>query len=389
MARDSTRSVHEAEPFDEQSGSVVTPIYQTSTFAFSKAEDARKAVTGESGRYVYSRWDNPTTVRLEKKLAAFEGTEDAAFFSSGMAAISTSVLTFLKAGDHVVAISDLYGGTFQLMDKILPNFGVKTTLVETTNEKAMRDAIREDTKMVYVESPTNPTLKLVDIRKAAKLAHGAGALLLVDNTFASPINQKPVEQGADVSLHSATKYLNGHADVTAGAAASDREKVDKIKHMRRDLGGTLDPHAAWLVLRGMKTMALRVKAQNENAMALAEFLSAHPRVKVVHYPGLEDHPQHALANKQMKGYGGMMSFELKGTMKDAMRLTERLKVVFLAASLGGVETLVSQPSIMTHTQLTRAQRAKTGIPEALIRLSVGIEDKEDLVEDFRQALASR
>jgi methionine gamma-lyase len=389
VARDSTRSVHEAEPFDEQSGSVVTPIYQTSTFAFTKAEDARRAVTGESGKYVYSRWDNPTTVRLEKKLASFEGAEDAAFFSSGMAAISTSVLTFLKAGDHVVAISDLYGGTFQLMSKILPNFGVKTTLVETTNEREMKNALRPNTKLVYVETPTNPTLKLVDIRRTAKLAHDIGALLLVDNTFASPINQRPIELGADVSLHSATKYLNGHADVTAGVAASDREKVDRIKHMRRDLGGTLDPHAAWLVLRGMKTMAIRVKAQNENAMALAEFLHSHPRVKAVHYPGLKDHSQHSLAKKQMKGYGGMMSFELKGTMRDAMKLTERVKVVFLAASLGGVETLVSQPSIMTHTQLTKAERAKTGIPEALIRLSVGIEDKEDLVEDFRQALESR
>lgn len=389
MARDSTRSVHEAEPVDEESGSVVTPIYQTATFAFTKAEEARKAVAGESGKYVYSRWDNPTTVKLEKKLASFEGAEDAAFFSSGMAAISTSVLTFLKAGDHVVAISDLYGGTFQLMTKILPNFAVKTTLVETTNEKAMKEAVRPNTKMIYVESPTNPTLKVVDIAKTAKLARGAGALLLVDNTFASPLNQRPVELGADVVLHSATKYLNGHADVTAGAAAGNKEKVFKIKHMRRDLGGTLDPHASWLVLRGMKTMALRVKAQNENAMALAEFLSRHPKVKVVHYPGLKDHPQHALAKKQMKGFGGMMSFELKGTMEDAMRLTERLKVAFLAASLGGVETLVSQPSIMTHTQLTKAERSKTGIPEALIRLSVGIEDKEDLVDDFKQALASR
>ncbi len=389
MARDSTRSVHEAEPVDEESGSIITPIYQTATFAFSKAEEARKAVTGESGKYVYTRWDNPTTVKLEKKLASFEGAKDAAFFSSGMAAISTSVLTFLRAGDHVVAISDLYGGTFELMSKILPRFGVETTLVETTNPSAMKGAVRPNTKLVYIESPTNPTLKVVDIAKAAGLARGAGALLLVDNTFASPINQKPIELGADIALHSATKYLNGHADVTAGAAAGDREKVYKIKHMRRDLGGTLDPHASWLVLRGMKTMAIRVKAQNENAMALAEFLSGHERVKAVHYPGLKDHPQHALAKKQMKGYGGMMSFELKGSMQDAKRLTERLKIVFLAASLGGVETLVSQPSIMTHTQLTRAERAKTGIPETLIRLSIGIEDKEDLIDDFKQALESR
>jgi methionine-gamma-lyase len=388
MAKDSTRSVHEAEPFDEESGSVVTPIYQTATFAFSKAEEARKAVTGESGRYVYTRWDNPTTVRLEKKLASFEGAENAAFFSSGMAAISTSVLTFLKAGDHAVAISDLYGGTFALMSKILPRFGVETTLVDTEDQRAMRDAVRPNTKLVFIETPTNPTLKLVDIAKAAGIAHRAGALLLVDNTFGSPINQKPIKFGADVVLHSATKYLNGHADVTAGAAAGDKEKVDEIKHLRRELGGTLDPHASWLVLRGMKTMAIRVRAQNENAMALAEFLSGHRKVKVVHYPGLERHPQHALAKRQMSGYGGMMSFELNGSVEDAKRLTERLKLVFLAASLGGVETLVSQPTIMTHSQLTVAERTKTGISEGLIRLSVGIEDKEDLIADFKQALGS-
>ncbi|MBI3840351.1 MAG: aminotransferase class I/II-fold pyridoxal phosphate-dependent enzyme [Thaumarchaeota archaeon] len=389
MPRESTRSVHEAEPFDAESGSIITPIYQTATFAFTKAEDARKAVTGESGKFVYTRWDNPTTVRLERKLASFEGTEDAAFFSSGMAAISTSVLSFLKAGDHAVAISDLYGGTFQLMSSILPRFGVKTTLVETTSPVAMKRALRPNTKLVYVESPTNPTLKLVDIAKAAKIAHSVGAALLVDSTFASPINQKPVKLGADVVLHSATKYLNGHADVIAGAVAGDRETIDRIKHLRRDLGGTLDPHAAWLVLRGMKTMALRVRAQNENAMALAEFLSGHRKVRVVHYPGLREHPQHGLASRQMKGFGGMMSFELKGTIEDARRLTEKLKVVMLAASLGGVESLVSQPSTMTHTQLTKEERARTGISETLVRFSVGIEDKEDLVEDFRQALGPR
>ncbi|QQG49565.1 MAG: aminotransferase class I/II-fold pyridoxal phosphate-dependent enzyme [archaeon] len=378
--------MHEAEPVDEGSGSITTPIYQTSTFAFTKAEDARRAVLGETKKYVYSRWDNPTTVRLEKKLAFFEGAEDAAFFSSGMAAISTSVLSALKAGDHAVAISDLYGGAFQLMTKILPRFGVRTTLVETGNHAAMKKVVGPSTKLVYIESPTNPTLKLVDIAGAARIAHGVGAALMVDNTFASPINQNPVKLGADVVLHSATKYINGHADVTAGVAAGDAETVDRIKHLRRDLGGTLDPHAAWLILRGMKTMALRVRAQNENAMAVAEFLSKHKRVRAVHYPGLASHPQHALASKQMKGYGGMMSFELKGTQKDAERLTERLKVVLLAASLGGVESLVSQPSIMTHTQMTKEERSGTGIPETLIRLSVGIEDKEDLVEDFRQAL---
>jgi len=290
MTRDSTRSVHEAEPFDEESGSVVTPIYQTATFAFSKAEDARRAVTGESGKFVYSRWDNPTTSRLEKKLASFEGAEDAAFFSSGMAAISTSVLAFLKAGDHVVSIRDVYGGTFELMSKILPRFGVGSTLVETGDQLAMDKAVRQNTKLVHIETPTNPTLKVVDIEKTARTAHRVGALLLVDSTFGSPINQNPIALGADLVLHSATKYLNGHADITAGAAAGDSEKIRTIKHLRRDLGGTLDPHAAWLVLRGMKTMAIRVRTQNENAMALAEFLSKHRKVKAVHYPGLKDHP---------------------------------------------------------------------------------------------------
>jgi len=388
MTGDSTRSVHEAEPLDEDSGSILTPIYQTATFGFTKAEDARKAVEGESGKYTYTRWDNPTTVRLERKLASFEHAEDAAFFSSGMAAISTAVMAFLEKGSHVVAIRDLYGGTFDLISKMLPRFGVESTLVDTLDPNGLRSSIRENTKIVYVESPTNPTLKLVDIAETAKLAHQVGGLLFVDNTFGSPINQIPLDLGADISLHSATKYLNGHADLIAGAAAGDKEKIHTIKMMRRVLGGTLDPHAAWLVLRGMKTMGLRVKMQNQNAQALAEYLSGHPKVKVVHYPGLTTHPQHELASRQMTGYGGMMSFELKGSLEDARRLTERLKIGFLAASLGGVETLVSQPAIMTHHQLTQAEREMTGIPETLIRLSVGIEDKEDLISDFEQALAS-
>lgn len=389
MPRDSTRSVHDAGSFDEEWGSVVTPIYQTSTFAFSRADDARRATAGETGRYVYTRWGNPTTERLENKLASMEGAEDAAFFSSGMAAISTAVLAFLKVGDHVVSTRDLYGGTFELMSKFLPRFGVQTTLVEAGTSRAIDDAITPVTRLVYVETPTNPTLKLVDINRAARAAHKAGALLFVDSTFASPINQKPIEFGADIVLHSATKYLNGHADVTAGAAAGRSDEIVKIKRLRRELGGTLDPHASWLVLRGMKTMAIRVRAQNENAMALADFLSRRPEVKVVHYPGLKGHPQHALAATQMKGFGGMMSFELKGSKTEAKHVIERLKIAFLASSLGGVETLVSQPSTMTHTQLTAAERNGMGIRDSLIRLSVGIEDKEDLIADFKQALESR
>jgi len=388
LARDSTRSVHEAEPVDEESGSIITPIYQTATFGFSKAAEVPKAVRGEGERYVYTRWDNPTTTRLERKLAALEHAEESAFFASGMAAISTSVLSFVRKGDHVVAIRDLYGEAFKLMNEVLPRYSVETTLVETTDFGQMKREMRRNTKVVYIESPTNPTLKLVDIEKTAKLAHRNGAVLLIDNTFASPINQRPLELGADVSLHSATKYLNGHADVIAGVAAGRRESIGKIKMMRRTLGGTLDPHAAWLVLRGMKTLALRMRATNANAQALAEFLSRHKKVKRVNYPGLKTHPQHRLARRQMSGFGGMMSFELKGSLRDAMKLTERLKVGLLATSLGGVETLVSQPAVLSHHQLTPAQRAETGIPDTLIRLSVGVEDKEDLISDFRRALES-
>ena len=389
MAGDSTRSVHEAEPFDEETGSVTMPIYETSTFGFRRAEDVPIAVRGfgEKG-YTYSRWDNPTVVTLEKKLAAFEHGGAGAAFSSGMAAISTSLFSFLKKGVHVLGIKDLYGGTYALLRDILPDIGFDTTLVESSDFGALERGLRSSTRIVYIESPTNPTLKIVDIRKAAKLAHSSGGVLMVDNTFASPINQNPIDLGADVVLHSVTKYINGHADLIAGAAVASKENIHKIKMMRRDFGGTLDPLPAWLILRGMKTMAIRVRQQNANAMALAEFLATHPRVSAVHYPGLKTHPGHQLARKQMKGFGGMLSFEVKGTTKDAMKVTESLKVATLAASLGGVETLVSQPYNMTHTQMSAKEREATGIPETLVRVSVGIEDQEDLVDDFRRALAA-
>ena len=389
MTGDSTRSVHEAEPYDEQTGSLTTPIYETSTFGFTRAERVPEAVahSAEKG-YVYSRWDNPTVVTLEKKLAAMEHGGDGAAFSAGMAAISTSIFSYLKKGVHVAAIRDLYGGTFALLRDILPEMGFSTSLVDTEDFGALERSVRKSTGIVYIESPTNPTMKLVDISKAAKLAHSNGAKLMVDNTFASPINQNPIDLGADVVLHSMTKYINGHADLIAGAAVASKEITHRIKMMRRDFGGTLDALPAWLILRGMKTMAVRVRQQNASALVLAEFLSTHRKVEVVHYPGLKSHPQHKLAKKQMKGFGGMLSFVVKGTTKDAMRFTESLKVASLAASLGGVETLVSQPYNMTHTQMTAKEREEMGFPETLVRVSVGIEDADDLVADFKQALAS-
>ncbi|HZW84396.1 MAG TPA: aminotransferase class I/II-fold pyridoxal phosphate-dependent enzyme [Nitrososphaerales archaeon] len=387
MVGDSTRAVHEAEPFDEETGSLVTPIFETATFGFTRADEVPRAVAGERG-YVYSRWDNPTVVRLERKLAALELGGDGAAFSSGMAAISTSIFTFLKKGDHVLGIKDLYGGTFSLLTKLLPELGIETSLAETGDPDSLDAGMRDNTVMVYIESPTNPTMKLVDIATAAKTAHHGGAILLVDNTFASPVNQNPLALGADVVLHSATKFLNGHADVIAGAAIANKQRAHRIKMMRRDFGGTLDPLPAFLVLRGIRTMALRVRQQNSNAMAVAEFLEGHRKVARVNYPGLKSHPQHSLAKKQMRGFGGMLSVEVKGTMKDAMKFTESLRVASLAASLGGLQTLVSQPSNMTHTQMTAKERAKTGIPDNLVRVSIGIEDPEDLVADFRQALSA-
>jgi methionine-gamma-lyase len=388
MPGDSTRSVHGTEKMDESTGSLVTPVYQTATFGFRKAEDVVKAVHGESGDYVYTRWDNPTTRVLETKLADLEAADRALFFSSGMAAISTAVLSQLRQGDHVLATRDLYGESYRLIRDVLPRFGVATDLVETMDLRAMREKVRPNTRVVYVETPTNPTLKLVDLRAAARIAHGVGALLFVDSTFASPLGQRPLSLGADLVLHSATKYLNGHSDVTAGAVAGGRRVVEKVAYMRRVFGGTLDPHAAYLILRGLKTLSVRYDKQTATAQALAEFLAAHRKVSKVNYPGLKDHPQHPLARRQMKkGFGAMLSFEVRGEMRDAMKFTESLRVATLGASLGGVETLVSQPATLTHAQLTPEERAKTGIPETLVRVSVGIEDEDDLIEDFSQALA--
>jgi methionine-gamma-lyase len=387
LTGESTRAVHEAEPIDETTGSVTTPIYQSSTFGFKDAREVIRAVEGTSPSYVYSRWSNPTVARLESKLASLERAEDAAFFSSGMAAISTAVLSFVREGDHVVAIKDLYGESYRLIHDFLPSFGVQSSLVKTTDLVEMKRVLKKNTRVVYVETPTNPTLKLVDLAKAARLAHSAGALLLVDGTFASPVNQRPLSFGADLVLHSATKYLNGHADLVAGAVAGRRKLLERVKYTRRTLGGTLDPHAAWLVLRGMKTMAVRVRTQNRSAQLVAEYLAKHKKVVKVNYPGLKSHPQHSLAKKQMSGYGGMLSFAIKGDKEDTMKFTESLKVVTLAASLGGVESLVEQPATLSHTQMSEKERARTGILESLVRMSVGIEDVEDLISDLRQALA--
>jgi cystathionine beta-lyase/cystathionine gamma-synthase len=382
----STRAVRAGETVDSQSGSVVTPIYETSVFAFASTRELIDAVTEKSDRDVYTRWSNPTITAAEKKIADLEGAEDCALFSSGMAAISSSIISLVSRGDHIVSVRDLYGGTVGLFSDLMARFGVETTFVEPTDVSEIKSAVRDNTRILYVETPTNPTLKLVDLEKVAEIAGQRGAKVLVDSTFASPYNQQPLKFGCSLALHSATKYLAGHNDVTAGAVAGLRKLVEPIKKLRRTLGGVLDPHAAWLLSRGMKTLALRMERHNSNGQNVAEYLQSHPKVSTVHYPGLSTHPQHALAKRQMKGFGGVVSFELKGDLNFTIRFVDNLKLALLGASLGGAETLVSQPSTASHYFMDPEERRKAGISDSLVRLSLGIEDAEDIVSDIEQAL---
>jgi methionine-gamma-lyase len=381
----STRSVRAGERTDPETGAVVTPIYETSVFAFPSTRQLINAVSTKSNRDVYTRWSNPTITAAEKKIAELEGAEDCAVFSSGMAAISTAIISLISPGDHIVSVRDLYGGTVGLLSDLMSKFGVQTTFVDATDLDEINSAMKSSTKILFLETPTNPTLKLVDLRRAAEVAEKNGAKVLVDNTFASPYNQQPLRLGCDATLHSATKYLAGHNDVTAGAIAGPRTLIEPMKKLRRTLGGVLDPHGAWLLLRGMKTLALRMAKHNSNGQEISEFLEKHPNVKKTYYPGLKTHPQHSLAKRQMKGFGGVVSFELKGDLARTIRFVDNLKLALLGASLGGAETLVSQPSTASHFFMDPEERRKAGISDSLVRLSLGIEDACDIISDLEQA----
>ena len=381
----STGAVRAGETTDRETGAVVTPIYETSVFAFTSTQQLIDAVSEKIGRDVYTRWSNPTVTAAERKIAELEEAEDCAVFSSGMAAISTAIISLVSPGDQIVSIRDLYGGTLDLFSSLMNRFGVRTTFVEATDVSEIESAARENTKLLFLETPTNPALKLVDLSKIAEAAGKSGAKVLVDNTFASPYNQQPLRFGCNATLHSATKYLAGHNDVTAGAIAGPRELTEPMKKLRRILGGVLDPHAAWLLLRGMKTLALRMERHNSNGQKVAEYLASHPKVERVYYPGLSTHPQHLLAKRQMKGFGGVLSFELKGDLKRTVRFVDSLKLALIAPSLGGAETLVSQPSTASHYFMNPEERRKAGISDSLIRLSLGIEDADDIISDLEQA----
>jgi methionine-gamma-lyase len=381
----STKAVRGGEKLDSV-GAVATPIYETSVFAFTSTKGLIDVISERAEGYLYTRYDNPTVRAVEKKMAILEGSEDAAAFSSGMAAITTTVLTMVSKGDHVVASMDLYGGTLTFFQEVLPKFGVKVSLVDATSLKEVKEAIQKNTRLIYAETPTNPTLKIVDLRGLASIAKKHGLLTVVDSTLATPYNLQPIKFGIDIAVYSATKYLGGHNDVTAGVVCGSKEFIQKLKRTRKIFGGTLDPIAAWLLLRGLKTLPLRMERHNQNGMQVAKFLEKHPKVAKVYYPGLPSHPQYSLAKRQMRGFGGVVSFEIKGDFEKTVQFVENLKFCLLAASLGGTETLVTQPSTSSHYFISQEQRQKLGITDQLVRLALGIEDAEDIIADLKQAL---
>jgi methionine-gamma-lyase len=381
-----TKLVH-AGIKDDALGSVVTPIYQTSTFAFRDAQQGANRFAGKEGGYIYTRIGNPTTDALEENVAQLENGFGATAMASGMGAISTVYLALLSSGDHVVSTDSVYGPSRGLMEKHMSRFGVESTYVDTSDLDNLRRAMRANTKLVYVESPSNPAMAVTDLAAAAEIAHAAGALLVVDNTFASPHLQKPLDLGADVSLHSVTKFINGHADVVGGIVVAKTEALHKqIRAMLIILGANMDPHQSYMVSRGLKTLALRVERAEENARKVASWLEARPQVAWVRYIGLPSHPQHDLARRQMTGFGSMISFELKGGLEAGRVLMDHVQLAGLAVSLGGVETLISHPASMTHAGMAREDRLAAGISDGLVRLSVGIEDLDDILADLEQAL---
>jgi cystathionine gamma-lyase/cystathionine beta-lyase/cystathionine gamma-lyase/homocysteine desulfhydrase len=376
-ARFSTICLHAGQEPDPTTGAIITPIYQTSTYVQEEL--------GKHKGYEYGRTQNPTRMALERNLAAIEGGRAGFAFASGMAAIG-AIATMLKSGDHVVVSDNTYGGTFRLFDKVLTRYQLTFTYVDTSKLDEVERAMTPATRMLFVETPTNPVMRITDLRAAADLAHHHNARLVVDNTFASPYIQRPIEFGADLVTHSTTKYLNGHSDSIGGIVIAVRDDdIDWLRFIQNAEGAILSPFDSWLVLRGTKTLALRMQQHSASGLALAEYLHAHPKVKHVYYPGLPSHPQYALAARQMRGFGGMLAFEL-GSLEAARRLLNAVRLHALAESLGGVETLISHPATMTHASVPPERRAAIGITDGMVRISAGIEDIDDLKDDLAQAL---
>ena len=373
-----TRAIHAGCEPDPGTGAIMTPIFQTSTYV--------QESPGKHKGYDYSRTHNPTRTALEKNIASLEEGKYGLAFSSGMSAI-TAITHMLSAGDHIICSDDVYGGTFRLFDKVLKKFNLEFDFIDLTSLQSLERYIKNTTKLVWLESPSNPLLKLIDIESIARIAKKHRILVVVDNTFATPFFQKPLKLVADIVMHSATKYLNGHSDVIGGALVMNEQGLyDKLQFLQNAVGGVPGPFDCFLVLRGIKTLAIRMERHAENAMKIAQFLESHPKVRKVIYPGLSSHPQHELAKKQMTGFGGIITFFIKGGLETARKFLERVKVFSLAESLGGVESLIEHPAIMTHASLPKEVREKIGISDELIRVSAGIEHVDDLVSDLEQAL---
>lgn len=382
-----TESVWAGEEKLFSEGAICLPVFNSVTFGYDDMSEWFDVALGKKKGHIYSRNTNPTVRPLEEKICVLDGGEEATSFSTGMAAISNTLFTLLKPGDRVVAIKDTYGGSNKLFIEFLPRLNVDVCLCDTSDFDTIEQEVSKGCKVLYLESPTNPTLKIVDIERLAKVAHAHGAVVVVDNTFATPINQRPISLGADLVVYSATKYLNGHSDVMGGLVVGKKALVDQIFHYREITGATLHPQSAYMILRGMKTLELRIQRHNENGMKIANYLAQHPKVDQVFYPGLETHRNHAIAKKQMSGFGGMMSFSLKGGFDKVVTVLESLRYAHKAASLGSVGTLVGPPRTTSHVELSEQERANAGIPESLIRYSAGIENADDLIADLEQALA--
>ncbi|MEP6750087.1 MAG: cystathionine gamma-synthase family protein [Bacteroidota bacterium] len=382
-----TAAVWAGEGDLQTKGAATSPIVNSVAFSYHDLDEWYKVATGKADGFIYSRNTNPTVAVLEEKIRVLEDAEAATSFSTGMAAISNTLFTFLTAGKKVVSLKDTYGGTSKLFLDFLPLYGIEAVLCDTTDHEQLELEIAKGCDMVYLETPTNPTLKVVDIQRLSIAAKKVGAIVVTDNTFATPINQNPLELGSDLVIHSATKFLCGHSDAMGGLLVGKKELVQKVFHFREINGASLQADPAYMIARGMKTLEIRIERQNASALTIARYLKAHPKVKDVYYPGLETHSGHTIAKKQMRGFGGMMSFALDGGYDKVEKFLPALKLVHLAASLGSVSTLAGPPRTTSHVELTEQQRAMLGIPESLVRYSVGIENPDDLLADLEQALA--
>jgi cystathionine gamma-synthase len=382
----STRAVHAGEPRRKYADSLTTPIIQTSTFTFRDSKHIEDYTKKGMEHFEYGRYGNPTAKIAEKRLADLEGAEDCVVFSSGMSAITTTILTLVQSGDHIVITDDSYKKTLEFCQSYLKQFGVECTIVPFGNYEILDGAIKKNTRFIFSESPTNPYLNIFDLIKIKKIADKHHVLTLIDSTFATPLNQRPIEFGMDIVLQSCTKYLAGHNDILAGAVLGKTSLVDKIRNLHKSMGGLIDPHCCYLLLRGLKTFPLRVKKQNESALEIARYLENHPRVKRVYYPFLESHPHYKVAKEQMSGGGGVVTFDIKGNINDSKRFMDALKLCYIGPSLGGVETLITHPALVSYYDYSRKERYKLGLTDTLFRLAVGIEDVEDIIGDLEQGL---